>query len=225
MVSSNVDKVKITWDSKIAGLPTSLAPQAAPKTWAAALAKLPPSGRVLGAGAGRGGISLLLANAGYDVISLDLHPEHFKAEELICTRSDFGERLSFEECSFDVVIAVEVIEHLEAPWIFCSEALRVIKNSGRVVISSPNVSTIFSRFSYLFSGEPHYFRYESFIGRYHEPPIFRWAVDRWFKTVGANLVETTYSRVDWPTNADVPKLYSKLPARPLKKMLPLNSLT
>jgi SAM-dependent methyltransferase len=225
MVRSNLDKVKITWDSKIAELPTNLAPQAAPKTWEAALAQLPPSGRVLVAGTGRGGISLLLAKAGYDVVSLDLHPEHFKAEGLTCGRADFGERLSFESSSFDVVVAVEVIEHLEALWIFCSEALRVTKNSGRLVISSPNVSTIFSRFSYLLSGELHYLRYESFIGCYHVSPIFRWAVDRWCKTVGASLVETTYSRVDWPTQTDVPKFYSKLPACLLKKMLPLNSLT
>ena len=59
-------------------LPKALEPQAAPGTWECALRQLPPAGRVLVAGAGRGGLSWLLHRAGFEVCSIDLHPEHAK---------------------------------------------------------------------------------------------------------------------------------------------------
>jgi SAM-dependent methyltransferase len=223
--SFNLKKVKISWEPRIACLPVALAPQAAPKTWEAALDQLPPEGRILVAGAGRGGLSSLLSKAGYEVVSLDLHPSHFSADGLTCNKADFSEPLPLDSAQFDAVIAIEVIEHLEAPWIFASEALRVMKEDGRLIISSPNVGTLFSRIHYLLSGELHYFRYESFVGCYHVSPIFQWAIERWCKTVGAVLSQITYSRVDWPNNADTPKFYSGFVARSFKKMLPLNRFT
>src|SRR2546423_12977648 len=88
-------------------LPEPMEPQAAPRVWQMVLEMLPGPCRVLNAGAGRGGMSLLLDRAGYDVTSVDIHPDHFIAEGLNCEQADLNRPLEFADDSFDLVLAVE----------------------------------------------------------------------------------------------------------------------
>ena len=148
------------------------------------------------------------------------------AEGLACRFADLTAPLPYKAETFDVVLAVEVVEHLENPWAFMREAVRTLRPEGFLIITTPNVSSIPSRLEYLRSGVLPYFRQESFEGCYHVTPIFPWAVVRWCSTVAATLDTVTYSRVDWPTATDVPKHYGKRSyGRFLKDLLPLGSLT
>ena len=47
-------------------------------------------------------------------------------------------RLPFRDNIFDAVVSFDVIEHVEEDKIFVDEAIRVSKNSGRVIIGTPN---------------------------------------------------------------------------------------
>jgi len=60
---------------------------------------------------------------------------------------------------FDYVVSVEAIEHLENPWHVVREANRVLKQGGKLLITTPNILTIKSRLSYLLYGYPNYFHY------------------------------------------------------------------
>lgn len=51
-----------------------------------------------------------------------------------------GHALPFRGGSFDFVIATEVIEHVRHPFKFLREIKRVLKPSGRVLLSTPNVA-------------------------------------------------------------------------------------
>lgn len=188
------------------------------------MAALPPKGRLLCAGAGRGGLSYLLNKDGYEVTSVDLHPENFVAPSLTCSFADLQLPLAAADDSFDVVLAVEVVEHLENPWFFLREAVRVLRPRGRLVFTSPNVESIPARLAFMLSGGLPYFRNESFFGCYHVTPIFRWAVERWCTTTTAQLRNVTYNRANWPSAADVPR-YDRGLRRHIKELLPINRLT
>jgi 2-polyprenyl-3-methyl-5-hydroxy-6-metoxy-1,4-benzoquinol methylase len=50
-----------------------------------------------------------------------------------------------ELLSADRVLLVEVIEHLEAPWSALRKAARLVAPGGRIVVSTPNLSTLRNR--------------------------------------------------------------------------------
>ena len=209
-----------------AQLPRELEPQTAPGVWECVLGLLPGSGRVLNAGAGRGGMSLLLDQRGFQVTSIDLCPENFQAEHMPCLAADLNHPLAFGDGEFDVVLAVEVMEHLENPWGFLREALRVLREDGCLVFTTPNVSSLLSRLVFLCEGTFPYFRDESFAGCHHVTPIFPWSVERACRTERGILEKVLFSRTDWPTRRDVPRHDGgNGKRRKLLDLLPLNFLT
>jgi len=58
--------------------------------------------------------------------------------------------LSFDDDSVDVVIAIEVLEHLRDPAHFFSEIVRVTKPGGFVLMTMPNITSFISRIRLLF---------------------------------------------------------------------------
>jgi len=116
--------------------------------------------KVLDVGAGRGYMSQMLG--GYlkkhgrkpsEVITAcDLFPEFFDYPDITCEKLAFSDRLPFADVSFDVVYAIEVLEHLQNPYSFIREAFRVLKPNGKVIISVPNVLNVNSRIAYFCHG-------------------------------------------------------------------------
>ncbi len=112
----------------------------------------PPPARVLDAGAGEGYLSGLLAGRGYRVEACDYSPAGFKAQGVPFHRADLSEAIPLPDASFDIVVAVEVLEHLENQARFIREALRVVRPGGTVVLTTPNVTSLPSRWHFLLYG-------------------------------------------------------------------------
>jgi len=72
--------------------------------------------------------------------------------------------LPFKDASFDVVICLEGVEHVVEPYGLIREICRVLKSDGFVVLSLPNVQSLFSRLKFLFTGTFYQFEPE---GRLH----------------------------------------------------------
>lgn len=64
------------------------------------------------------------------------------------------EKLSFESCFFDVVIATEVIEHLLNPDNLLKEAYRILKNDGIFIVTTPNLASLGRRLFLLLGKNP-----------------------------------------------------------------------
>lgn len=88
------------------------------------------------------------------VFACDLFPDDFHFDEIECMGSDADGRLPFDDNTFDVTLLIEVIEHVEDQFAFFRELERITKPGGRVIVTTPNVLNMNSRFRNLFVGFP-----------------------------------------------------------------------
>jgi len=66
---------------------------------------------------------------------------------------DLTRPLPFEDRQFDVVIATEVMEHLPNHAAFLVEATRIITNHGHLILTTPNIHRVQSRFQFALTGQ------------------------------------------------------------------------
>lgn len=67
---------------------------------------------------------------------------------------DLEKGLPFEDKTFDVVYAAELIEHLYNPDFFLEECYRVLRKDGVVIISTPNLHAWYNRMLFIFGIQP-----------------------------------------------------------------------
>ncbi len=107
-----------------------------------------PGADVLEIGCGRGGYALRLWHTGpRRLVSADFSPVAVRkaADYLgsqragaVETRVEDITRMGFADCSFDVVISCETIEHVSDPRCAVRELARVLRPSGSLLLSTPN---------------------------------------------------------------------------------------
>lgn len=66
--------------------------------------------------------------------------------------ADMNRRLDFPDNTFDAVVCIDGIEHVERPFDFIEEARRVLRRGGVLVISTPNLMALRSRWRWLLTG-------------------------------------------------------------------------
>jgi SAM-dependent methyltransferase len=102
--------------------------------------RLPPGARLLDVGCGTGGASLVLSRHG-DAYALDRAPESFRLSMDRPYRhrvvSSLEQQLPFADGSFDVVCALDILEHLDDDRAATRELHRVCKPGGVVVAYVP----------------------------------------------------------------------------------------
>ena len=108
--------------------------------------------RVLDLGAGHGAFSKRLYDLGYQVYACDLFPEIFQFSEIECKPADFTKRLPYEDQTFDAIVALEIMEHFPDHMPIYSECNRILKSNGKLMISTPNILSLKSRFLFFMTG-------------------------------------------------------------------------
>ena len=119
--------------------------------WSAVKSFLPPTlGKALEIGAGRGVSSFALAKEGWEVTALEPDPSDLvgvgsikrlatEADLPIKVVQEFDEQLPFEDGSFDVVYARQVLHHARDLKQLCSEIARVLKPGGLFIATRDHV--------------------------------------------------------------------------------------
>jgi len=120
-----------------------------------------PALRVLDLSCGEGRVLERLARAGCDV-----QGTHYRSDDYILKNPasilsripihqnvDLTQPLPFENQSFDVVIATEVIEHLPSHAAFIQEAARLVKPGGHLILTTPNIHRLHSRWQFALTGQ------------------------------------------------------------------------
>ncbi len=133
---------------------------------------------VIDLGAGKGTTTALLKRLGLNVKACDSNPALFRPGDIEIKKVNLDEKLPYASNQFDNALAIEVVEHLENPWLFFREVYRIMKKGGTLVISTPNTNSINSRVRYLLFGTLPYFSEHAYRNIYHVSPIFIWNLRR-----------------------------------------------
>jgi len=109
------------------------------------------SKNILELGTGNGEFMSELKKRGYDVVGLDILPNKTLLERGFDVRKhDLNKGLPFKKSSFDVVVGLEVLEHLYNPYNMMKEIKKILKPNGYAIISMPNTGSLFSRIGQLY---------------------------------------------------------------------------
>jgi 2-polyprenyl-3-methyl-5-hydroxy-6-metoxy-1,4-benzoquinol methylase len=63
------------------------------------------------------------------------------------------EPLPFDSAAFDVVLLIEVLEHLESHFHIVAEASRLLKSGGYMLFTTPNIFRLHSRLQFFLTGK------------------------------------------------------------------------
>jgi 2-polyprenyl-3-methyl-5-hydroxy-6-metoxy-1,4-benzoquinol methylase len=106
----------------------------------AAIEEFELGGSVLDFGSGNGSLTRKLQDSSRfdDITAVDLMPPASHVESVNWLCADLNHALPLQNQSFEVVVAAEVIEHLENPRFTFREIYRLLKPGGIAIITTPN---------------------------------------------------------------------------------------
>jgi 2-polyprenyl-3-methyl-5-hydroxy-6-metoxy-1,4-benzoquinol methylase len=109
------------------------------------------SGKVLDIPCGDGAFAKCLTSAGYETIAADLMAPPASLGVAILT-TDMDEALPFADGTFHAITCLEGIEHIRRPFDFIQECSRVLHPGGYLFLTTPNISSIRSRWRWFLTG-------------------------------------------------------------------------
>ena len=102
--------------------------------------------KLLDFGCGPGVYSIIFAKLGFEVFGFDISPSNITLAEELADRYDFsdrthfktgiGEQLNYEDESFDVIVGVDILHHVDIARAI-KECMRVLKKGGRAFFKEP----------------------------------------------------------------------------------------
>jgi SAM-dependent methyltransferase len=118
------------------------------------------TGKVLDLGAGQGALSQRLHDYGFEVTAVDVDKNDFKCSgDINFIELDFNNLYEVENflkentSKYDIVLGIEVIEHVQNPWNYINQLITLAKpNEGLIVVSTPNITSWHSRLKFLMGG-------------------------------------------------------------------------
>jgi 2-polyprenyl-3-methyl-5-hydroxy-6-metoxy-1,4-benzoquinol methylase len=163
------------------------------------LGNLKGSERYLDVAAGSGALLKQVISRFPDINAeaCEFNPNLFKLSDIPCKKVDLNTKIDYPDNSFDVVTCIEVIEHLKYPWLLVEELHRITKSGGTLILSTPNISSFFSRLLYLASGRFINFLDKDADNMGHISPVFAWTLDYMIKGK-FEIEKVTYNRSALP---------------------------
>jgi SAM-dependent methyltransferase len=104
---------------------------------------------------GSGAFVLRLKDEGFkNIIALDIE-NILEIEHDNFMQTDMTKKLPLPDNSCDILVCIDGIEHISEQFHFVSEANRVLTHHGEIIISTPNISGLRSRWAWFLTGHHH----------------------------------------------------------------------
>ena len=145
--------------------------------------------RILDVGCGTGIMLGRLASLGYSNLhGLDIAPPDQSMAGVSFTACDLDDcKTPFEASSQDLIVSVEVFEHIENLGSLLAELARLLTNDGRLLVTTPNVHSIEARLRFLMLGRLKQF--DEIGDPTHITPVFLHPFKRLLRRHDLELVE------------------------------------
>ena len=111
-----------------------------------------PRGTILDCPAGEGALAEDLVAEGFHVRCCDLYSEIFRLDGVEIKRGDLAGTLPYPSRAFDYICSLDGLEHIDSPPQAFREYRRLLKPSGHLIISVPNIMNIEERLKWLLFG-------------------------------------------------------------------------
>jgi SAM-dependent methyltransferase len=156
---------------------------------------------VLDLASGSGAFLARLKDAGFtNLLGVERERASYLLADVPCMSVDLDRPFAHEiGGTFDVVTAIEIIEHLSSPIAFLQEAGKLLAPGGLLLVSTPNVSEWQSRIKFLLRGQLRYFDERQYRFQRHISPIFPALAPFMLEEAGLRMVTmTTVGSFDGP---------------------------
>jgi 2-polyprenyl-3-methyl-5-hydroxy-6-metoxy-1,4-benzoquinol methylase len=109
---------------------------------------------ILDFGCGQGAFSQRLVDAGMKVDACDIDTDQIKATVNKKITLDLNKRDLKNSITdkYDLIVALEIIEHLQNPWKYIADCLELLNEGGIIVFSTPNIASFPSRLRFFMRG-------------------------------------------------------------------------
>lgn len=167
--------------------------------------QIPIGSKILDLGAGEGALTSRLLDMGYYIVAADMNQEEFKCTEAEFHQINFDVKEDIERFvadnleSFDAVLGIEVIEHVENQWEYVRQLKKMLKPNGLMIITTPNTTSWLSRMKFLLTGRFHQFS-DKDLDYGHISPITPWEL-------GLILKQECLSQISIEPAGTLPAIY------------------
>lgn len=119
----------------------------------------------------------------------DLNAKQIKFRDFRqCYNFNLNENNSFEK-KYDLITAIEVAEHINNPQQLLITMKNHLNDGGKIILSTPNISSIYDRIHYLLKGRFLYFTDYHFKESGHITPISQWQMEIFCSRADLKIVE------------------------------------
>lgn len=178
------------------------------------------SSRILDLGAGQGALTYqLLKNDYLNVTPVDITSEYWKLANLSLNIVDLNEDFHHDiDGQFDLICAVEIIEHLESPYLFLRNCHKLLNEKGILIVTTPNVESVESRLIFVWNGHFRFFSSDELFN-HHVTPIFSWYLFHAFRKIGFNEIKCLYTEEKFVISNSFKAKIARVLFRPLKFLI------
>jgi SAM-dependent methyltransferase len=150
------------------------------------------NGPVLDVASGSGAMLARLRDTGFTglhAIELDREKFHLKGVDPrpLDLNHDFAP--AFAGQRFNLITAIEIIEHLDNPRHFLRQLRQLLSDGGHLLLSTPNIANVVGRLKFLLRGEVRYFDEPQYNYNHHITPIPHTQMRLLLREVGYDLVD------------------------------------